>query len=243
LDPANENDSYVLQVAEHELIAYAAGGLGQARRREIEGLLACNPDLAAQVMSQMHRMGSTPRPRSGPSRRRVVLASAVTAFCVGVALSAFIRGADEAEGWREADGGLPPLYVAEAAESREAALVRAKMVSQVETPSLDPSEITRMLRVQLPQLPTNWRVVDAQVFPTDAGPSLNLVLETSGLKRLDLFAVRADTLTGERPELASRGRETVAFWEDGDSAYVLSGDAQAKDLLQEATTLSKRTKL
>jgi hypothetical protein len=240
---ANEGATYVLPVSDEDLRLYAAGRLTADRRRQIEGLLACNPDLAAQVMAQMHRLQLPP---AEPNRRsmRLALASLFTAVGIGLGVgAAIIAQPARSAGWREADGDEPPVYVTEAAESREAALARAQMISQSETPLLDAEEVGRILKVRLPTLPAGWRVVDAQVFPTDFGPSINLVLETAELKRLDLFAVRASTLTGERPEIASRRGETVAFWEEGQSAYVLSGAAKPEELLRQATALKQRASL
>jgi anti-sigma factor RsiW len=113
----------------------------------------------------------------------------------------------------------------------------------METPLINAEEVGRILKVRLPTLPAGWRVIDAQVFPTDVGPSINVVLETAELKRLDLFAVRANTFDEGRPEIASRRGQAVAFWEEGESAYVLSGAAKPEELLRQATALKQRASL
>ncbi|HEY0647220.1 hypothetical protein [Phenylobacterium sp.] len=227
-----------MDVSDDDLRRYVTGGLGPERRKAVEGFLACNPDLAAKVMTELHLGALRPRKRR---RRRLMVA--VLAVALGACGASALAGWTAAEhrdldGWREADGELPPEYVEEAAESRQATLVRAAMNSQVETAQLDVAEIRRTLRLDLPRLPPQWRIVDVQVYPTDEGPSVNVTAQGPGGRRLGLFVVRANTSTTARPELATRGREVVAFWERGESAYVLSGDAPGDVLLSEAAALA-----
>jgi hypothetical protein len=167
-------------------------------------MLACNPDLAAHVMTQLHLGGRV----AAPSRiGRVALAALAVAViaCIGSGIAGWTAGA---------------------------------MASQAETPRLDEVEVRRQLKLQLPRLPREWRLIDAQVYPTDEGPGLNLVMDVPRHGRLNLFAVRANTFATDRPEIATRGREAVAFWERGDSAYVLSGNVSRGGLLSEARMLA-----
>jgi hypothetical protein len=225
-----------LSFTEADLRAYVAGGLTGARRREVEGLLACNPDLAAQVMTQFHLGGGAGDGR-WPRRARLASGLAVAvalALGSGVGWVASQRG--ELEGWRASDGATPPKYVEEAAESREAARIREGMISQPAS-RLDAAEIRRTLRVSLPSLPSDWRVKDVQIFPTDAGPAVNLVAEAAG-RRVELFAVRAQSAATVRPRIAMRGPEAVAYWERGDDAYVLSGPQSPREMLSAAVALA-----
>jgi hypothetical protein len=239
---ANDPPDPRLQVSEADLTGYAEGRLPRDRRRAVEGLLACNPDLAARVMTRMHMAGG-----SRPQRRRrgLAVAALVLGLVAGLGSGAGLAAAvgQEQDGWRELDGGDPPAYLEDAAESREASRLREGMASQVETPRLDAHEIRRTLRVSLPRLPAGWLVRDVQVFPTDDGPSVNLVVMTPQGRRLELFAVRARASLGGRPELARRGRELVAFWERGEAAYVLAGPQSAQDLLFEASALARGANL
>jgi hypothetical protein len=116
------------------------------------------------------------------------------------------------------------------------------MISQAETPTLDAAEIRRALRLRLPHLPGDWRIVDVQVYPTDDGPSVNLVVVTPQGRRLDLFAIRARAGVSA-PEVAIRGKEIVAFWTRDNSAYVLGGDGSRQQLLSAATELSQNSNL
>jgi hypothetical protein len=133
--------------------------------------------------------------------------------------------------------------VEDAAESRQASRLRETMASQLETPQLDAGEIRRTLRVPLPRLPADWRVRDVQVFPTDDGPSVNVVVETAAGRRLELFAVRARATLSGRPQIAMRGGEAVAFWERGAAAYVLAGPQSHAELLADASALARGANL
>lgn len=244
--PANDDHAPLQRspIGEADLQAYVDGALDEDGRSAVEGYLACNPDLAARVMTALHARRRTPAARQARRpRRRLVQAAAALAICLGSgALGWSVAATREAEGWREADGGLPPDYVEDAADSRQASVLRAAMTSQAETPILDAAEIRRAMRLRLPHLPRDWRIVDVQVYPTDDGPSLNLVVETPQRRRLDLFAIRAPD--GVRaPELARRGKEIVAFWRRDNSAYVLGGDGSSQQLLSAATELSQNSSL
>lgn len=242
--PANDDAPSRLDVGDDDLRRYVTGDLSPERRRAVEGFLACNPDMAAGVMTLLHQGGRPPRRHRG--RRLVAGALAVMVAASGASAFAGWTAAEhrDMEGWREADGDMPPVYVEEAAESRQAGLVRAAMASQVESPRLDVAEIRRNLRLDVPSLPDDWRVIDVQVYPTDAGPSINLSVETPAGQRLNLFVVRADTdAASGTPELAARNGEIAAFWERGESAYVLSGDASGDTLLSLAKALANAKNL
>lgn len=233
-EAANDAGPTRLTITESDLHAYIHGDLDAQRRREIEGFLACNPDLAARVMTQLHFQGRRP-----VRRRRGVTVTAIAvglAACLGSGAGWAAAEYRDLDGWREIDGGAPPEYVEEAAESRQATDLRQRMNSQIETAELDVGEIRDRLRIQLPAVPESWRVRDVQVFPTDEGPSVNLVLETHDRRRLQLFAVAASP-AARRPELASKAGDTVAFWQRDGAAYVLSGPRSRSKLLEDASVL------
>lgn len=240
--PANDRETPRIDITEDDLAAYAAGRLSRARRRTVEGYLAANPDEAARLMTRLHMAPAAPR----RGHRRLVAATVSFALlaCAGWSLAGWtIAEQRDLDGWRELDGEAPPDFVEDAAESRLAALYRQEMVSQVDTPQLDTAEIRHKLNLELPDLPTDWRVRDVQVFPTDDGPSVNVTVETPARVRLQLFAVRSVALATGQPELARRGAETVAFWKRGDAAYVLSGSRSERELLSDASVLTRSANL
>ncbi|MFZ5721191.1 MAG: anti-sigma factor family protein [Pseudomonadota bacterium] len=227
-----------LAISDDDLDAYVGGGLEAARRTQVEGFLACNPDIAARVMTELHRRGraAPARPRGKPWRR---LSAAVVACVASGAVGWNAARATVADSWLGDLMSGAPAYVEEALESRQATLVRSAMISQAETPTLDRAEVQRALKVRAPELPAGWRLIDAQVFPSDDGPGLNILLESPAGRRLSLFAVQADTWVSSRPVLTRRGGDAVAYWEDGASAFVLIGGASGGRLLDEARALAQ----
>lgn len=226
---------------EEDIEAYARGGLSPERRRQIEGYLACNPDLAARVMGALHRNRAPSDPRRGrrgPSAAMLACGLAVVCGVSAWAGARFDGDGETAPGWREADGDRAPGYVQDAVMSRRVVLVREAMRSQPQTPTLDAEEISRALKLRLPRLPQAWRVLDVQVFPSDDGPGVSLSAATSEGERLTLFAVRADAPTVDGPVIASRGDEHVAYWESDGTAFVLSGEGPDQALLDAAKGLA-----
>ena len=99
-----------------------------------------------------------------------------------------------------------------------------------------------MVTPGLPPIPHAWKVLDVQVFPSDDGPGVSLWLEAPGGRRFTLFAVSADTVAGPRPQLASDGKRSAAFWENARSAFVLLGDGAPGELMSVAQTLAANAK-
>ena len=238
--PANDDEPHLLEIREAELEAYARGELDACGRRRIEGYLACNPDLAARVMAARHRGAARPT-RRRPTAWRLA-AVALVCCLVSAAAGAWLSPEFKSR-WREADGDAAPTYVEEAVESHQATLVRASMVSQAAVSTLDADEIRKTMRIGLPPIPQAWKVLDVQVIPTDVGPGVSLWLQAPGGRRFTLFAVAADTLAGPRPQLASDGVRSAAFWENARSAFVLVGDGAPGELMSVAQTLAGNAKL
>ena len=112
--------------------------------------------------------------------RRLQRAAAV-AFLVGAGWLAHAQvGLDH----RQRGLAKPPAFVEDARHSHETALIRACMVSQHERPDYDPAEIRAETGIAMPPLPTDWRVVDAQVFPSRFGHSIEIALEADALGRV-----------------------------------------------------------
>ncbi|AKM09801.1 class I SAM-dependent methyltransferase [Croceicoccus naphthovorans] len=129
-------------------------------------------------------------------------------------------------------------FVDEANASYSTSLVREAMQSQVETAVLDRSEIARSLGIVLPGIPTSWRLADVQVFPSDGGNSVALVLYTDRLERVVLYARRAETPAEAAPLTESRENRNLAYWETGPFAYALTGEVETSRILLLASTMA-----
>ncbi|HAF42110.1 MAG TPA: hypothetical protein DCG90_10155 [Sphingobium sp.] len=150
-----------------------------------------------------------------------------------------------ATGWiaRGALGEFPQpaqasSFLDEAAASRRAALLRQAMASQVESATLNPQEIERSTGIILPALPVGWRVADVQLFPTADSPAIAMSLESPRGEHLSFFADRAETPADAKPMLAERAGDVIAYWEAGDMAYALTGQATPRRIMELAATIA-----
>ena len=123
-------------------------------------------------------------------------------------------------------------FLDEAAASRQAGLLRQAMASQLESVTLNPGEIQGSTGIVLPKLPAEWRITDVQLFPTADSPAIAISLTTARGEHLSFFADRAETPAGEKPMLARRANDVVAYWEAGDMAYALTGQTDARRVMQ-----------
>lgn len=229
-----------------EIDAYVDDQLDLSRRFVVETHLSRHPDQAAQVMADLSTRSAlrlmAPRPAAPPpamadaaallpaaplrSRwRRALPLVAPLAAAAGLAL-VFLRPSG------------PPDYVDYAVNSHRIAMMRASMVSQVETPKYDAREIATNTRIAMPHFPADWRVTDVQLFPTERGPALVVAVKTEGGKNFSLFALRDRSRAPERPDAVREGAESVAYWRRGDMSYALTGSGEPRlmDATAEALT-------
>ncbi|BBC71167.1 conserved hypothetical protein [Altererythrobacter sp. B11] len=136
----------------------------------------------------------------------------------------------------------PPAHAAsffdEAAASYDASQARQRMVSQLESTSLDRAEIARATGLRLPDLPRDWELKDVQVFPSDLGISVALMIVTESGDEVSLFATRAETPAEKLPLLERRERRSMAYWEEGSMAYALTGELASERVLALASELA-----
>ncbi|WP_221558176.1 sulfotransferase domain-containing protein [Qipengyuania qiaonensis] len=153
-----------------------------------------------------------------------------------------------ASGWiaNELDTEFAPpanaaSLVSEAQEAYVASSVRAQMASQIESSDLDRGEILHATGVELPEIPEDWVVTDAQLYPSDLGNSVVLTMVTADDERVSLFAAEEDTSIGDSPSMDLNNGVAVAYWEDGQAALALVGELEAPRLLELATTLDRES--
>ncbi|MBB5715213.1 anti-sigma factor family protein [Sphingomonas aerophila] len=116
-----------------------------------------------------------------------------------------------------------PSYYEEALEARRVALLRQAMVSQVETPDLDPKDIRTATRIRIPVLPHGWQIADVQLFPSDFGPAVQVSIRSAQGGSLFLFATHADTGAPGQPKVNRIGGTDLVAWSAGGNTYVLAG--------------------
>src|SRR5215218_3250803 len=111
------------------------------------------------------------------------------------------------------------------------------MISQPEAVDYDPAEILAQTGIAVPALPRDWRVIDAQVFPSRMGHSVELALETEALGRVSVFAARSPSFGVIAPTLARSATGTTVYWQSGELVYALTGSASEAALEKAAARL------
>lgn len=244
-------------ISEAEIHAYLDGELDLRRRLAVEEHLAANPAAAKRFLEDlrlrtalrlladeidappaaMREAASRLSTRLGgaPPRRlrhlftmRVMQGLAAAALLVIILLPA-----------RDVVAS-PPGYVGEAVDAYRTGLLRAEMLSQVETPRFDAGEVRRQTQIRVPRLPARWTVTDAQIFPSEQGPALQLMVRTDEDRKLSIFAVRAESDAPSEPTAVRHEGTSVAYWREGDMSYAVAGadepnslDGAAEDLAEE----------
>ncbi len=247
-------------ITEADLNQYVDGHLPMMRRIEVEAHLSDNPDIAARVMADLRtrdelRLVLADEWRSGRAETDVAALSLKTALRRDRLMKPMRKVAAVAclvaIGWfahsqfgpiviREVDAsGLPPRYLEDALSAHRTGVVRAAMQSQPEVPSYDSGEIQRATSIAIPELPSAWRVIDAQVFPSRYGPSVEMALDVENLGLVSLFAVRPGVAERIPVTVTQQDGLTMAYWQVDETAYVLSGEVSDRTLDRAAARLAK----
>ncbi|WP_157215650.1 anti-sigma factor family protein [Flavisphingomonas formosensis] len=228
-------------VSEIELQAYVDGELEGTRAVQIEDHLARHPEAAARVMADLRDAHAlrlmAPRFELRPGHRQAAgrlarglgqrsllkrVRMPALAAAAAIALSFFTLNGNPRLG-RGGWAAAAPSYVEDALQSHRTTQLRAEMASQIESPVVNANEILRTARIKVPRLPPKWRVMDAQIFPSDEGPALQISIETEDRRLLSMFAVRSPIEAPPEPVVVEREGETVAYWRKGDQAFAMIG--------------------
>lgn len=242
------------QIESWELDAYIDGELCLQRRLAVEDYLSQDPAAAARLMADLRtrtalRLIHEPRSavpdtigylaarlsqRLGrrasrpwvPSVGRWAAAAAALAV-VGLVFAPSRQAA-----------ALPPPYVSEAVMSYRTALIRAGMASQIESREYDQAEIRDRTRIRVPRLPVGWEIRDVQIFPSDDGPALQIMIRKPSGGDLSMFAVRTPSAAPFEPIAIRQGASSVAYWRKGEISYALTGRDAPEALDLAATKLA-----
>jgi anti-sigma factor RsiW len=225
------------QISDSDLRHYVEGTLSASRRSEIEGYLACNPDLAARVMQAMHQRERIGILQGAAQAGRARIRTFTLCLACAIAGWAVAQSLDEDGPFH--DLRVTPDYVEDAVMSQRVAHVRIGMMSQTETPRLDAEEIEHATGIRMPTLDSNWQLLDTQIYPSEEGPSVSVLMRNSQGERMNLFAVGADTTANEIPVVAKEHGEYAVYWEQDGAAYVLTGEGSSAELLHHANALAR----
>lgn len=236
-------DAMTDPITDIDLAGYVDGQIDALRRLDVEAHLARNPEIAAQVMADLHdrdalREAFAHQPGPGPDRlllaaRRFERALRWDRFAARLKRAAAIAvlvGAGWLAHGEINEFGVPetfaasidPAVVAEAQKARETARLRLGLASQQPVTAYDRAGIEAATGVALPALPTGWSVRDVQIYPARNGTGVEVAIDAGDLGDLSLFATRS-RIEGQ-PGLVTRSEDgATAYWTSGASAYALSG--------------------
>lgn len=222
-------------VGEIDLAAYVDGELDLERTCQVELHLSRQPALASRVMAdlagrnalrliarQREVAAETNQPDDAPAaskRFHALRRRASAAMLVAVAVAALI-----VPNLGSRSVATPPDYLDDAMMSHRITLMRARMASQPESPHFDAQDLERETHIRVPRLPADWRVLDAQLFPSDGGPALQLLIRKADGGALSIFAVRGSSTAPAEPLAVRRDGQSIAYWRKGDVSYAVIGD-------------------
>jgi len=229
------------QITETELQAFVDNQLDAACRVEVCDYLLAHPETAERVLLDLRNrdamVAAAAAQRDEPAARlndaALALQGAMTAprqrrflkpaaTLIAMLLILEVVGPPVRKSGR-VEAAVPAI-VQEAFEARQTSILRAAMPSQVAAPLFDPQDVRAATRISIPVLPADWRLRDVQLFPSDYGPSLQVIAETPGHRRMALFATRARTADVAISGRAKVGDQDAIYWTREGNIYVLTGD-------------------
>lgn len=244
-------------VIDTDLDAYVDGELPVARRVEVESYLSEHPEIAAKVMADMSIRGELRMALAGESHvlraetreaarrleRGLVYGRMLGSFQHVAAVAVLV-----ATGWvahtsfaaSEVSASVPaPSFVDDAVRAYKTTAVREEIKPQSEVANYNPEEIRASTAIVLPELPGDWHVTDAQIYPSEFGPSVEMMVDAGKDGHLSLFAVRPGNFAVKEVSHIKRDDVQAAYWQIGEVAYALIGNGQAGQLDGDAKKLAR----
>jgi anti-sigma factor RsiW len=246
-------------VSEDEISGFLDGELSASQRAELQARLALEPNLAAAVFAEAHRMEtlrSVQPQRLFPPRASVVGAKQLEKALRRRKLVGVLRMQAAAVvllglGWTANSLTEPLRHGGETVDgdfilaAREA--LRVAQLNAGPQPGGEPKEdkIERLvgaLNISMPQLPRKWQVIDVQVQPWNERQSLVVTADTPSLGRITLVAAPMNAEEAIPPTSAGDGRIPTVYWQSGGTAYALMGPAAPERLEREAKGIEVATR-
>jgi len=236
-----------------DLASYVDDQLDPWQRVAVEEWLASHPADASSVMADLRlrnelRLAFPPSARPDDARlarrylramrqHRIRRIGSIVSLVASIVLAAGI--AVGPLGLHESlAASPPPPFVQGALSARDASVLRLAMMSAPEALHVDPQELLAMTGIVIPNVPSTWIVRDVQIFPSPAGPGVEMVFDTPLHGRLSMFSVRSLEETDVWGTY-QRGDLALAWFRRADVIYTLSGLVPKAAL--EATTRDMAT--
>lgn len=246
-------------ITECDLEAYVDDQLDAAGRLEVADYLVRHPMVAARVLADlrfrdaMRVLGqeghSTISPRVANEARRLDAAlgkkTVIERFSRAAPLAAALALVALAAGtWQFVDLTSParaaiPAFVEAALMSQKTAEIRARIPSQSETGQFDPKAVQTATRIDIPDMPSDWRILDTQIFPSDFGPSLQMVIDTGDAQPVSLFAANSSEEFSQTPETEIVDGQAIEYWSQDGTDFALTGEQSQDTIAQHAEELAR----
>jgi anti-sigma factor RsiW len=243
-------------VSEVDLHAYADGTLAEARRGEVENILAESPEDQERVRAYQAQNKSLhilfdsvldepiPRRWQAPVKRWPTLVKPAAAALVWIVVGGLF-------GWwlRGENAGLT---VRSTDFARQAAMAHAVYTPEVRHPVEVTAEqeehLIRWLskrlggQLKVPHLlDQGYELVGGRLLPGDQGPVAQFMYQDKNGQRLTLY-IKTDS-SAEREtafRYSQQGRVGVFYWIDRRLSYALSGEIEKQELLRVANVIYQK---
>lgn len=143
-------------------------------------------------------------------------------------------------GWGTIQGALwieHNNFIEEALQSHNVAQARIRL-RRSPPARFDVAGLASEARITIPTLPPGWRVREVQLFPSESGPSLQVMISRRGHAPISLFAARDSEAAPLKPDVVTRGGNSIAYWQEGELAYALIGKGAPAELHKIAEDLA-----
>jgi anti-sigma factor RsiW len=247
------------RISEEEISRFLDGELSPTQRGAVQSRLASQPQLAAEVFAEAHRMDSLraaqpqrlfpPRASLEGAKKlqrafqhrkifsvlRVQLAAAVL-IALGWAANSVT------EPLRRGGQTVDENFILSAREALRVAQLDAASEQDGRTAKDKIERLVGAINIGMPQLPSAWQVTDVQVQPWEGKQSLVVRANTPTLGQVTLVAAPMNGEDAVPPTSAADGRIPTVYWQSGGTAYALMGPAAPERLEKEAQGIEVATR-
>lgn len=245
-------------ITECDLEAYIDDQLDAAGRLEVADYLVRHPTVAARVLADlrfrdaMRVLGQEGHNVISPGvanearrldtalgKKRVIDRFGRTApLAAALALVVLVAGTWQSVDLAPSARAAIPAFVEAALMSKKTAEIRARMPFQPETRQFDPKAVKAATRIDIPDMPSEWRILDAQIFPSDYGPSIQMFIDTGDDQPVSLFAARSSEEFSQTPETEVVDGQSIEYWSREGTDFALTGEQSLDAIAQHAEELA-----
>lgn len=242
---------------EAEISSYVDGEMPVGQRAEMEALAAEDQTLAARLLDDLSlndalRRASPPRVRHGAETLRLArrLERSLTTRRTVLPLAGRMAAAVAfmAIGWQLNTLSMEARTTPTVADQRFVDSAReALRVAELDSGPGEPigrkiDRLEAVTDIQMPNLPSNWKVLNVQVQPFNGKPSVVVTAESPILGPVTLVAAPMEQESAVPPTPATDETVPTVYWQSGGTAYALMGTAAPTQLKSVADGIEVATR-